>query len=784
MKYNLNNLYWQEFEDLSFKVLQILVSPSIQFYSGGNDSGRDITYNGTSDFNKDFSGHWIFQVKHKSKQDGSKELIYDLHDELTKVFIKNDLPCDNYILVTNLLINANVSDELLETFDKFISKHGIPNKNFLLITYHHFESCIEQSDSIKWAYPQIVSSEDFKGLIESAINRHLITRQKAWIRGAEKRRELFVETNFFCKATERLLKYPAIILSGPPKSGKTFNAEILALNYCTLKNYEPVVVESPDDIENSYVNDRQQVFICDDAFGRSSLIYDSDDWASKLERLLGMADANHLFIFTTREYIFRSFINESSPSNIGSLEKIIVESHSYSVYEKLTLLNRYLLFSSISDLERRQILAAQNKIVEHKNFSPETIRSFFSKTGLENKSNLLVDFFRHLDQPDEYLGHVFFQLTQNKQAALIAVLCAFSNDEGSILRVYNRICNDWGISINLVSKLEFEELDDSILRISRSERIESISYYHPSMQEFLVRQFKDEQYSKLREIVLMNFNLELLFMSALSKNVVLNSFKSITEVELISKDINSFDIGVKRMMHELVSVQRILGVLKWFTKGSHTIEAKLNNRVVFDGVKPTVQGIVEYLLSKEGFVKISNQNCQVLSELLRTVINLCDSYSIERKQISVEYINDIVQSKSKEDDFWQVVFRLTAYNYHTSLKETVGRKWFRAFYEDLKKEIYSLGNEIFGDDFPDFKEHKRKQTEKVRSEKVKNKPSKDWYARFQIVESKIKVLKENKGNEIGKFILDKLIPAYDEISRQKDYAKNRNIFNRKKGWWV
>ena len=113
MKYNLNDLHWQEFEVLSFKILQIIDAQDVQFLEGGNDKGRDVVYEGTSKYNDSYSGKWIFQIKHKSKMTKDEEitstLVHDLKYELKKVFVTNRLKYDNYILVTNKTINGTYS---------------------------------------------------------------------------------------------------------------------------------------------------------------------------------------------------------------------------------------------------------------------------------------------------------------------------------------------------------------------------------------------------------------------------------------------------------------------------------------------------------------------------------------------------------------------------------------------------------------------------------------------------------------------------------------------------
>ena len=68
MKYDLNKLEWQQFEQLAFNCLQETVSPSLTFIEGGNDKGRDFFYEGiTSFFEEDnISKKYLFQAKHKS----------------------------------------------------------------------------------------------------------------------------------------------------------------------------------------------------------------------------------------------------------------------------------------------------------------------------------------------------------------------------------------------------------------------------------------------------------------------------------------------------------------------------------------------------------------------------------------------------------------------------------------------------------------------------------------------------------------------------------------------
>jgi len=164
VKYNLDDLHWQEFETLAFRAMQVLVAPGVQRLAGGGDGGRDLVYTGTSEFNPTYCGDWIFQVKHKSKNIDGKNLVEilvaDLRSELLKVFIAKQQQFDVYILLTNKEVTPDLFDGLNAAFGAFKKKHGIACKHFEVIGYRHFESCIDGSESLKWSYPNIISHPD------------------------------------------------------------------------------------------------------------------------------------------------------------------------------------------------------------------------------------------------------------------------------------------------------------------------------------------------------------------------------------------------------------------------------------------------------------------------------------------------------------------------------------------------------------------------------------------------------------------------------------------------
>jgi len=162
------------------------------------------------------------------------------------------------------------------------------------------------------------------------------------------------------------------------------------------------------------------------------------------------------------------------------------------------------------------------------------------------------------------------------------------------------------------------------------------------------------------------------------------------------------------------------------------------------------------------------------------------AYGIEEQILIIKNWISLLKVKCNDADYWKIVMRLSGLIDSNTIKNYVGKDWLNSFYTTLKNDIYILGQEIFGLDFPDFKYYGSLTNEekiKPENQKMKNKPNKTWYPRFSNCNEKYRYLKEIKGNEIGKEILDRLEKPFEEILRFSDYAKSRHLFIKEKGWW-
>ena len=789
MKYNLNDLHWQQFEFLSFRCLQKMISIGIQFLEGGNDKGRDIIFEGNSQvFQSSWDGKWIFQIKHKrikgkDQSKGVQALLSDLKTELEKVFIKNKLEYNNYILVTNLSVTSDLHDKADVIFRDFFKENKISCENFFVIGYSHFETCIDEHQDIKWSFPTVLSHPDFEIICRSIFETVVHNRNIGWFKTINKYRKYFVYTSFYANAYERLKNYDAILLSGPPKSGKTFNAEMLIYNYVGEHNFSPLKIDRPDEIEKYFKIDSKQIFFCDDAFGSHRLSFSSaEEWDRKIENILSLSDENHKFVFTSREHILNAFKNYANNFSDDHIEKIIVNNEGLTTGEKSAILDRYLNLSILPDTKRKYIFEKEINILSHKNFSPESIRAFFSNLPNEKESSYSIyqNLLLHLNKPDDYLTNLFFNLEEAKRILLLGVFCALNADIREIGKAYSNLCDDFGTQKIDSYKKILDELEGGILKSLENDNYVEVKFYHPSMREGLIQVIMNDENGTIHKSVLKNLNLDLLefyyFQSPKTKKSKILGIKK--------NELDLFSISINRLIdNEAFQFHQVIRLLKWFTITSDSL-IKVLDKSFYESIKKVLLFLVKYIKSESFWCKFQDETTSSWSELIWCLKSLSLVYSYDLKFVYCEYWNRLLESRKNEADYWKLVFRLSNFLEENKIIDIVGRDWLNNFYSDLRKRLYELGYEIFDKEFPDFPTYnKLSLEEKVRTSKMKRKPNRKWYPRFIICKENFKYLKEIKGNKIGQPIVNRLEKEYEALLRFSDYAYNRHTFNEEKGWW-
>jgi hypothetical protein len=160
--------------------------------------------------------------------------------------------------------------------------------------------------------------------------------------------------------------------------GKTAIAHTIALLQLA-EGWEALDCRIPEDFFRSYDRDRNQVFVADDAFGRTE--FDptlARAWERDLPKLLARVDSRHWLLWTTRRHILvralREIDLEGGARRFPEPGEIIVQTQDLSIGEKARMLYRHAKAGELRTDFRLAIRKQAREIVKSPHFTPERIR--------------------------------------------------------------------------------------------------------------------------------------------------------------------------------------------------------------------------------------------------------------------------------------------------------------------------------------------------------------------------------------------------------------------------
>jgi hypothetical protein len=516
-KYNLEQLGWFNFEQLVRTLLREIIGNGLSTFSGSVDKGRDAAFNGESTCYPSgtdrWRGAWIFQVKHRmySSQGADyvrAELKRTLYKEINKIIDKHHFRCDNYVFITNCPLTANDKDEMLSGIRETLT---IPY--IAIIGESDLQELLDCNPRVVSAFPQILGLSQLHELITWGLHQ----RSLEFLRSAQSEIATFVATSPYLEALDLLHKQHFCVLSGPPKMGKTCTGYALAVSFSALK-FEIYDLRSQRDFYDAYNAEAKQLFICDDVFGDISLqISMRDDWTKGFMRLLGSLGKDHKLVWTAREYILKealtsSKLKEERPS-LATTDKVTVSVDQLTRLERAIIFYNHARFANLPENVRLLLRSdACVKIVDHPNYSPESIRQLctgrlisFSQIEPFDPQIVIKKVDDFLAQPGEAWKSAYLAAPSGER-----LLCSEVMASGGSIKLVD-LQQRYESSISS-SPSDYQSFDTSLTNalgtfLRKKPLIPGIDYvqfYHPSMRDLLVELIQKDKFIRVAYIKQLN----------------------------------------------------------------------------------------------------------------------------------------------------------------------------------------------------------------------------------------------------------------------------------------
>jgi hypothetical protein len=385
IRYNLDSLGWYQFERLAQVLLKAELGLGVESWGGRGDYGRDAFAHGPLKFparDIESEGPFVFQVKfvEGANVPGAKfgpSLLAAVRSETDQIIERINKGVwttpKHYALVTNCPLSADLRTQVSKKFKDAA-------KNLVTLGGKDVSDILDKNPAVARAFPQILSLRNLRELLEEIVNKETLIRSHAAVSIAQDIATVFVPTSAYNKAWRTLAEHSFVVLEGPPEMGKTAIAWMVAL--AQLANgWEAIACDEPNDLFRSHRRDASQVFVADDAFGRTE--YDptmGSRWEKQLGRAMTMLDDRHWLIWTSRKHILerarREMDLQGEVQDFPEPADVLVTASQLSDEEKGLILYRHAKAATLEAPAKALLKSNVKAIIRNPSFTPERIRRF------------------------------------------------------------------------------------------------------------------------------------------------------------------------------------------------------------------------------------------------------------------------------------------------------------------------------------------------------------------------------------------------------------------------
>lgn len=478
-----------DFEDLSRDLLQRELGVTFESFSSGKDKGMDFRYS------RDPLKKTVVQCKRYATW---SSLFSALRKEAEKAL---KLKPKRYILTTSLGLTESKKEKIRKLFQPLIRQSsdimGAEDLNNLLGKYPE----IVKNHTKLW----LASAHVLEKLLHSRINNQLLFENEK----IERTLQIYVPNLSFGRAVKILRSRRFVIVSGTPGIGKSTLARMLVAN-CIALDYEELVAVSAsiNDAYDLYDENKRQVFFFDDFLGRVFLSRQMS--TNEDQRLIAFIEKvsrsnNKFFILTTREYILAQAKEQFDllQRRIPNASKCILELDDYSRMDRARILYNHIFFSNLGLPYIKNLLKNQLylDVIDHPNYSPRIIDEITSIDEISSNvkpSRFGKTLIEYLDDQGLIWERAFeSHISAFSKCLLLNMVTTGSailyKDLQQLMETFAAAHSaKYGIAF---SQFDFDrsirELQNSFIRIDRRVFMPVVSFYDPSVEDFLIRYLRD-----------------------------------------------------------------------------------------------------------------------------------------------------------------------------------------------------------------------------------------------------------------------------------------------------
>lgn len=438
--YNLDALGWYQFERLTQTLLRTEYGLTVECWGGSRDYGRDAYSQGPLKFpDRDGSspGPFIFQAKfvqgaNAAGADPKPRLVDSVKKEAARISKRVQEGKWRHPKTYALLTNAPLSADLRTEIDNAL-RASLPKVGIVQVGATDLDAWLDGMPNVRLAFPQILGLRDLQQLLKNVVNQDVINRSTLVLEEASELAEVFVPTQAYNDALNRLRVHRFVVLTGPPEMGKTSIARMIALARFT-SGWQAFECRNPADFLRLFDKDSEQIFVADDAFGSTEYRPDlGQAWADELPSILRGLGPKHQIIWTSRPGPLNDALNQlylqGKAEKFPDPSRVQVNAAALTLEEKALILYRHCKRAELPPDVIEFIRSNAHDVLQDENFTPLRIDRLVREqlpnltgTGAVGTDALQEQLEEALKLPTRPMQTSFKALDNERRLLLLAML--------------------------------------------------------------------------------------------------------------------------------------------------------------------------------------------------------------------------------------------------------------------------------------------------------------------------------------------------------------------------